>query len=34
MNQKLNYGEIWLAGLNPFKGTEPGKTRLVFIIQN
>ena len=33
MIQKLNYGEIWLANLNPSKGTEPGKTRPVLIIQ-
>jgi mRNA interferase MazF len=26
-------GEIWLANLNPGKGTEPGKTRPVLIIQ-
>jgi mRNA interferase MazF len=30
---KLNYGEIWLANLNPGNGTEPGKTRPVLIIQ-
>lgn len=34
MTRKLNYGEIWLANLNPGKGTEPGKTRPVFIIQS
>ena len=28
-----NRGEIWLANLNPGKGTEPGKTRPVLIIQ-
>src|SRR5690348_5085046 len=33
MTQKLNYGEIWLANLNPGQGTEPGKTRPVLIIQ-
>ena len=27
-------GEIWLANLNPGKGTEPGKTRPVLIVQN
>jgi mRNA interferase MazF len=32
--QKLNKGEIWLANLNPSKGTEPGKTRPVLIVQN
>ncbi len=26
-------GEIWLADLNPRRGTEPGKTRPVLIIQ-
>ncbi len=34
MTQKLNYGEVWLANLNPGKGTEPGKTRPVLIIQS
>lgn len=34
MTQKLKQGEIWLANLNPNKGTEPGKTRPVLIIQN
>lgn len=29
-----NYGEIWLANLNPGRGTEPGKTRPVLILQN
>ena len=33
MIQKLNKGEIWLANLNPSKGTEPGKTRPVLILQ-
>jgi mRNA interferase MazF len=33
MTQKLNYGEIWIANLNPGKGTEPGKTRPVLVIQ-
>jgi mRNA interferase MazF len=27
-------GEIWLANLNPRRGTEPGKTRPVLIIQS
>ncbi|MFA6033003.1 MAG: type II toxin-antitoxin system PemK/MazF family toxin [Myxococcota bacterium] len=27
-------GEIWLADLNPSKGTEPGKTRPVLIVQD
>jgi len=34
MIQKLNTGEIWLANLNPTKGTEPGKTRPVLILQD
>lgn len=34
MIQKLKRGEIWLANLNPTKGTEPGKTRPVLIVQN
>ena len=33
MTQKIKQGEIWLANLNPSKGTEPGKTRPVLIIQ-
>jgi mRNA interferase MazF len=28
-----NRGEVWLANLNPRRGTEPGKTRPVLIIQ-
>ena len=27
-------GEIWLADLNPKRGTEPGKTRPVLIVQS
>lgn len=27
-------GEIWLANLNPRRGTEPGKTRPVLLIQS
>lgn len=27
-------GEVWLANLNPGKGTEPGKVRPVLIIQS
>lgn len=30
----LNFGEIWLADLNPRLGFEPGKVRPVLIIQN
>lgn len=33
MTQSLKKGEIWLANLNPSKGTEPGKTRPVLILQ-
>jgi len=29
-----NHGEIWLANLNPGRGSEPGKTRPVLILQN
>ena len=29
-----NRGEIWLADLNPQRGTEPGKTRPVLIVQS
>lgn len=28
-----NRGEVWLADLNPRRGTEPGKTRPVLIVQ-
>jgi mRNA interferase MazF len=34
MTLKLNFGEIWLADLNPKNGTEPGKLRPVLIIQD
>jgi len=27
-------GEIWLANLNPGRGTEPGKTRPVLLVQS
>lgn len=30
---KIKQFDIWLANLNPTKGTEPGKTRPVVIIQ-
>lgn len=33
MHPVYNRGEIWLANLNPGKGTEPGKIRPVLIIQ-
>lgn len=29
----LKLGEVWLANLNPGKGSEPGKTRPVLIVQ-
>ncbi len=29
-----NRGEVWIADLNPRRGTEPGKTRPVLIIQS
>jgi mRNA interferase MazF len=29
-----NHGEIWLANLNPGRGSEPGKIRPVVILQN
>ena len=29
-----NRGEVWLADLNPSRGTEPGKTRPVLIVQS
>jgi mRNA interferase MazF len=34
MTQKIKKGDIWLANLNPTRGTEPGKTRPVLIIQD
>ena len=34
MTKIFNHGEIWLANLNPSRGTEAGKTRPVLIIQN
>jgi mRNA interferase MazF len=34
MTPHLKYGTIWLANLNPQKGTEPGKTRPVLILQD
>lgn len=29
-----DHGEIWLANLNPGRGSEPGKVRPVLILQN
>lgn len=34
MTRRLNHGEVWLAGLNPGRGTEPGKTRPVLVVQS
>lgn len=30
----IKYGEVWLANLNPRRGTESGKTRPVLIMQD
>jgi mRNA interferase MazF len=30
---KINQYEIWLANLSPSRGTEPGKTRPVVVVQ-
>jgi mRNA interferase MazF len=34
MTPAIKQGTIWLANLNPQKGTEPGKTRPVLILQD
>ncbi|HEY6280446.1 MAG TPA: type II toxin-antitoxin system PemK/MazF family toxin [Burkholderiales bacterium] len=34
MTRKFKCGQIWLANLNPGRGTEPGKTRPVLIVQS
>ena len=34
MTPVIDHGTIWLANLNPGKGTEPGKTRPVLILQD
>lgn len=34
MTLKIKHGEIWLANLNPTRGTEAGKCRPVLVIQN
>ncbi len=34
MTPAISHGTIWLANLNPRKGTEPGKTRPVLILQD
>ena len=33
VNRMPERGEVWLANLNPRRGTEPGKTRPVLIVQ-
>ena len=32
--RRIEHGAIWLADLNPGKGTEPGKTRPVLVVQS
>ncbi len=34
MTPSFKHGTIWVANLNPQKGTEPGKTRPVLLIQD
>lgn len=34
MTSKIKHGEVWLANLNPGRGTEPGKTRPVLVVQS
>jgi mRNA interferase MazF len=34
MTRQFKNGEIWLANLNPGRGTEPGKVRPVLLVQN
>jgi len=34
MTRQFKHGEIWLANLNPGRGTEPGKVRPVLLVQN
>jgi len=34
MTRNIKHGSIWPANLNPKKGTEPGKTRPVLILQH
>jgi mRNA interferase MazF len=34
MTRQFKHGEIWLANLNPGRGTEPGKVRPVLLLQN
>lgn len=34
MTSAIERGSVWLANLNPGRGTEPGKTRPVLVVQN
>lgn len=34
MPHPFRHGEVWLANLNPGRGTEPGKIRPVLLLQN
>jgi mRNA interferase MazF len=34
MSRPFSHGDIWLANLNPGRGTEPGKIRPVLLLQN
>ncbi len=34
MSRTRRHGEIWLANLNPGRGTEPGKVRPVLVLQH
>ena len=34
MTPVIDHGTVWLANLNPGKGTEPGKTRPVLVLQD
>lgn len=34
MTRARNHGEVWLANMNPGRGTEPGKVRPVLVLQN
>jgi mRNA interferase MazF len=34
MSRPISHGALWLANLNPGRGTEPGKVRPVLILQN
>lgn len=34
MTPQPKHGEVWLANLNPNRGSEPGKIRPVLILQN